>query len=183
MAITVCVFCGSRPGNNPDWALASRQLGCEIANHGWRLVFGGGSRGLMGELARGALSCKGKVIGVIPSFLTEAEPVIENLEELHVVQSMVARKEMMIKLSNVFMVLPGGIGTFEELFEVWTGNHIHAYTKSIVIINLDGFYDGLINYAHTVFAQGFLTDKHFSHITLVNSVPEAIAILKNLDQA
>ena len=115
MSITVCVFCGSRPGSNPSWSTASSQLGSEIAKHGWRLVFGGGGGGLMGDLARGALASHGNVIGIIPSFLTEAEAVIEKLAELYVVESMVARKEMMIDLSDVFVVLPGGIGTIEEL--------------------------------------------------------------------
>ena len=102
----------------------------------------------MGEVARGALSCQGKVVGIIPGFLTEAEPVLEGLHDLHVVENMVERKEMMIELSDAFVVLPGGIGTFEELFEVWTGNHIKAYTKPIVLVNLEGFYDGLLAFAN-----------------------------------
>jgi uncharacterized protein (TIGR00730 family) len=95
MSITVCVFCGSRTGSNPGWSTASKQLGSEIAKHGWRLVFGGGGGGLMGELARGAIASHGTVIGIIPNFLTEAEPVIQDLSELYVVESMIERKEMM----------------------------------------------------------------------------------------
>jgi len=132
----------------------------------------------MGEVARGALSCQGKVVGVIPGFLTEAEPVLEGLHDLHVVENMVERKEMMIELSNAFVVLPGGIGTFEELFEVWTGNHIRAYTKPIILINLEGFYDGLLTFTNEVRKEGFLIDQHFIHLKVVNSVTEAIALLQ-----
>lgn len=178
MSITVCVFCGSRPGLNPAWSNASSQLGSEIAKHGWRLVFGGGGGGLMGDLARGALASHGNVIGIIPSFLTEAEAVIQNLAELYVVESMVARKEMMIDLSDVFVVLPGGIGTIEELFEVWTGNHVKAYSKPILIVNLNGFYDSLLQFAQQQFDDGFLIERHFSYITVVTTIPEAIAFLQ-----
>ena len=178
MTYTVCVFCGSRTGKNPNWASAAQALGCQIASLGWRLVFGGGGRGLMGEVARGALSCQGKVVGVIPGFLTEAEPVLEGLDDLHVVQDMVERKQMMIKLSDAFVVLPGGIGTFEELFEVWTGNHIKAFTKPIVLVNLEGFYDGLLAFAHEVRAEEFLIEQHFTHLKVVNTVAEAIALLQ-----
>ena len=132
----------------------------------------------MGEVARGALSCQGKVVGVIPGFLTEAEQVLEGLDDLHVVENMVERKEMMIKLSDAFVVLPGGIGTFEELFEVWTGNHIRAYTKPIILINLEGFYDGLLTFTNEVRKEGFLIDQHFIHLKVVNSVTEAIALLQ-----
>jgi uncharacterized protein (TIGR00730 family) len=178
MEFTVCVFCGSRPGKNPNWASASQALGSHIASQGWKLVFGGGGRGLMGEVARGALSSQGKVVGIIPGFLTEAEPVLQGLTELHVVQNMVERKEMMIELSDAFIVLPGGIGTFEELFEVWTGNHIKAYTKPIILVNLDGFYNGLLAFANEVRSEGFLIEQHFTHLRVVNTVAEAIRLLE-----
>lgn len=167
---------------NPEWAAASHDLGQQIANQPWRLVFGGGGRGLMGEVARGALSCQGKVIGIIPGFLTEAEPVLQGIDELHVVQNMVERKDRMVELSDAFIVLPGGIGTFEELFEVWTGNHIKAYTKPIILVNLDGFYDGLIAYARQVFAQGFMIEEHFTHLQVVQTVSQAIEFLKQQNQ-
>ena len=178
MSITVCVFCGSRPGSNPSWSTASSQLGSEIAKHGWRLVFGGGGGGLMGELARGAIAAHGTVIGIIPNFLTEAEPVIQDLSELYVVESMIERKEMMVDLSDIFVVMPGGIGTIEELFEVWTGNHVKAYSKPILIVNLDGFFDELLTFAKKQYENGFLIERHFSYITVVNTIPEAIAFLQ-----
>lgn len=132
----------------------------------------------MGEVARGALSLQGKVIGIIPGFLTEAEPVLQGITELHVVQNMVERKEMMIELSDAFVVLPGGIGTFEELFEVWTGNHIKAYTKPIILVNLDGFYDGLLAFANEVRGEGFLIEQHFSHLKVVKTITEAVELLQ-----
>jgi uncharacterized protein (TIGR00730 family) len=178
MSITVCVFCGSRPGSNPSWSTASSQLGSEIAKHGWRLVFGGGGGGLMGELARGAIASHGTVIGIIPNFLTEAEPVILDLSELYVVESMIERKEMMVDLSDIFVVMPGGIGTIEELFEVWTGNHVKAYSKPILIVNLDGFFDELLTFAKKQYENGFLIERHFSYITVVKTIPEAIAFLQ-----
>ncbi len=178
MSITVCVFCGSRPGSNPGWSTASSQLGSEIAKHGWRLVFGGGGGGLMGELARGALASHGTVIGIIPNFLTEAEPVIQDLSELYVVESMIERKEMMVDLSDIFVIMPGGVGTIEELFEVWTGNHVKAYSKPILIVNLDGFFDELMRFVKKQHENGFLIERHFSYITVVNTIPEAIAFLQ-----
>lgn len=178
MSITICVFCGSRPGSNPSWSTATSQLGSAIAKHGWRLVFGGGGGGLMGELARGAIAAHGTVIGIIPNFLTEAEPVIQDLSELYVVESMIERKEMMVDLSDIFIVLPGGIGTIEELFEVWTGNHVKAYSKPILIVNLDGFFDELLTFTKKQYENGFLIERHFSYITVVNTIPEAIAFLQ-----
>ncbi|MEY3815092.1 MAG: hypothetical protein RJA18_1558 [Pseudomonadota bacterium] len=124
----------------------------------------------MGEVARGALSCQGEVVGIIPSFMMEAEPVLEGLDDLHVVQNMVQRKEMMIELSDAFVVLPGGIG--------WTGNHIRAYTKPIILVNLEGFYDGLLSFANEVRKEEFLIEQHFTHLKVVNSVTEAIALLQ-----
>lgn len=132
----------------------------------------------MGDLARGAMDSHGTVIGIIPSFLTEAEPVIQNLAELYVVESMVARKEMMIDLSDIFVVMPGGVGTIEELFEVWTGNHVKAYIKPILIVNLNGFYDSLLQFTKQQFDDGFLIERHFSYITVVDTIAEAIAFLQ-----
>ncbi len=132
----------------------------------------------MGELARGAIAAHGTVIGIIPNFLTEAEPVIQDLSELYVVESMVERKEMMIDLSDVFVVMPGGIGTIEELFEVWTGNHVKAYSKPILIVNLDGFFDELLTFAKKQYENGFLIERHFSYITVVTTIAEAMAFLQ-----
>ena len=132
----------------------------------------------MGELARGALASHGTVIGIIPNFLTEAEPVIQELSELYVVESMIERKEMMVDLSDIFVIMPGGVGTIEELFEVWTGNHVKAYSKPILIVNLDGFFDELMHFVKKQHENGFLIERHFSYITVVNTIPEAIAFLQ-----
>ena len=132
----------------------------------------------MGELARGAIAAHGTVIGIIPNFLTEAEPVIQDLSELYVVESMIERKEMMVDLSDIFVVMPGGIGTIEELFEVWTGNHVKAYSKPILIVNLDGFFDELLTFTKKQYENGFLIERHFSYITAVKTIPEAIAFLQ-----
>ena len=94
------------------------------------------------------------------------------------VESMIERKEMMVDLSDIFIVLPGGIGTIEELFEVWTGNHVKAYSKPILIVNLDGFFDDLLSFAKKQYENGFLIERHFSHITVVTTIPEAIAFLQ-----
>ncbi len=133
----------------------------------------------MGELARGALASHGTVIGIIPNFLSEAEPVIQDLSELYVVESMIERKEMMVDLSDIFVIMPGGVGTIEELFEVWTGNHVKAYAKPILIVNLDGFYDELMHFVKKQHENGFLIERHFSYITVVNTIPEAIAFLQS----
>jgi uncharacterized protein (TIGR00730 family) len=140
----LCVFCGSSEGRDPAYQQAARALGETLAVNGIGVVYGGASVGLMGALADAALSAGGEVTGVMPRALVEKEIAHNRLRDLRVVGSMHERKALMAELSDGFVALPGGIGTFEELFEMWTWAQLGHHTKPCALLNVRGFYDGLI---------------------------------------
>ena len=154
--ISLCVYCGSRPGELPACAEAARAVGHEIGRRGWRLVYGGGRAGLMGVVADAALEAGATVVGVIPHSLMERELGHQKLTELHVVDTMHQRKTMMAERSDAFLALPGGIGTFEELFEVWTWRQLGYHDKPIGLLNVAGYYDALLGFLRHSEAQGFM---------------------------
>ena len=139
--LSLCVYCGSRLGEKPEFSAAARRVGEWIGRNGWRLVYGGGRAGLMGVVADAALAAGAEVIGVIPSSLMQRELGQTGVTHLHVVQTMHERKQMMAELRDAFVALPGGIGTFEELFEVWTWRQLGYHDKPIGLLNpsLSGF--------------------------------------------
>ena len=154
---SICVYCGSRHGARPAYTAAARALGRAIGSRGWQLVYGGGRVGLMGEVADAALDSGGRVVGVIPESLKRLEVGHAGLHELHVVPTMHARKQMMAERANAFIALPGGIGTLEELYEVWTWRQLGYHDQPIGLLNVDGYYDELLRFmAHSV-EQGFLS--------------------------
>ena len=157
---SICVFCGSRPGTNPAYALAARHMGQVLAARGIRLVYGGGRVGLMGVLADAALAAGGRVVGVIPEALLRLEVGHRALTELHVVPNMHARKRMMAELSDAFVALPGGIGTFEELFEVWTWRQLGYHGSPLGLLDVDGYYQGLLQFMGRTVGDGFLDPTH-----------------------
>ena len=140
---SVCVFCGSGSGKDPVFAAAARTLGQQLAEAGVGLVYGGGSLGLMGEIAKSVLKHKGHVTGIIPSFLSEKERMLRDVNELIVVEDMHQRKQLMFDRSDAFVALPGGIGTLEELVEQLTWAQLGRHTKPIVIANIAGYWDCL----------------------------------------
>lgn len=147
---SLCVYCGSRSGELPDYADAARALGREIGLRGWQLVYGGGRAGLMGAVADSALAAGAPVVGVIPQSLMERELGHPGLTELHVVDTMHQRKTMMAERSDAFVALPGGIGTLEELFEVWTWHTLGYHAKPVGVLNVAGYYDSLLGFlAHS----------------------------------
>jgi len=154
---SVCVYCGSRPGELPAYAKAARDIGSEIGRHGWQLVYGGGRAGLMGEVADAALAAGATVIGVIPESLMGRELGHRGLTELHVVETMHQRKMMMAERSDAFLALPGGIGTFEELFEVWTWRQLGYHDKPLGLLNVAGYYDALLGFLAHSRDQGLMT--------------------------
>lgn len=156
-AINLCVFCGSRPGSRPAYAAMARDVGTAIGRRGWGLVYGGGRAGLMGTVADAALAAGAKVVGVIPRSLMDREHGHAGLTELHVVDTMHQRKSLMAERSDAFLALPGGIGTLEELFEVWTWRQLAYHDKPVGLLNVDGYYDGLLAFVATMADQGFLT--------------------------
>ena len=156
----ICVFCGSSGGSDPAYREAAAATGTALGAAGIGLVYGGASVGLMGTVADAALAAGGEVIGVMPRPLVEKEIAHPALSKLHVVASMHERKALMAELSSGFVALPGGIGTFEELFEVWTWAQLGYHEKPCAILNVAGFYDDLIRFLDSVVDQRFLRIEH-----------------------
>ncbi len=177
---SLCVYCGSRPGLDPLHADTARTVGQWIGRHGGQLVYGGGKAGLMGVVAQATLEAGGRVVGIIPKALVEKEWALHDCTELHIVDTMHDRKRMMAERSDAFVALPGGIGTFEELFEVWTWRQLGYHDKPVGILNCAGYYDGLLAFlAHTV-EQQFLSDWQMG---LIQTGDEPAALLSSLVQA
>ena len=153
---SMCVYCGSRPGADPRFAQSARDTGALIGSQGWELVYGGGKVGLMGMVADATLAAGGTVYGVIPQTLIDKEVGHTGLTELHVVDNMHTRKTMMFERADAFVALPGGIGTFEELFEIWTWYQLGMHRKPFGLLNVAGYYDPLITMLDSMVAQGFL---------------------------
>lgn len=154
--LNVCVFCGSRTGNNPAYTDAAHAVAHELAKRNLQLVFGGGGTGLMGETARTALKLGVPVTGIIPTFLINQETPVEDLSELKVVADMHERKAKMAELSDLFVVLPGGIGTMEEACEMITGNWIGLYNKPVGFLNVNGFFDAFFAFLKFAVNAGFM---------------------------
>ena len=152
---SVCVYCGSRHGARESYAAAARRLGQLIGERGWQLVYGGGRVGLMGELADAALAAGARVVGVIPDSLMRREVGHPGLSELHVVQTMHMRKQAMAERADAFVALPGGIGTFEELFEVWSWRQLGYHDQPIGVLEVDGYYEPLLAFMRRSTAEGF----------------------------
>ena len=152
----ICVFCGSSLGNRAAYVEAAREMGQAIARHGWELVYGGSKLGLMGVTADAALEAGAKVIGVIPEMFVNNEVPHPNLTELHVVRSMHERKAMMAELSDGFVALPGGLGTFEEYCEIVTWAQLGLHLKPCGLLNVNGFYDPLLALVDRAIAEEFI---------------------------
>ncbi len=156
----IAVFCGSSSGNSPEFVKQATLLGEKIAQKGLGVVYGGAHVGLMGAVADGVLSGGGKVIGVIPEFLKKKELEHKNISEIHVVETMHERKALMNKLSDAVIALPGGYGTLEELYEMLTWSQLALHKKPIGILNVDGYYDPLIEMSEKMIENGFLKDEY-----------------------
>jgi uncharacterized protein (TIGR00730 family) len=167
---SVCVYCGSRLGAQEAYADAARALGTAIARRGWRLVYGGGNVGLMGIVADAVLAAGGSVCGVIPESLMRREVGHRGLQELHVVDTMHARKQRMAEASDAFVALPGGIGTFEELFEVWTWRHLGYHDKPVALLDVAGYWQPLLAFMQRTQAEGFVSDEQAAMLVVENQV-------------
>lgn len=157
---SVCVFCGSNPGARPEYRAAAEAMGEHLARSGVRLVFGGGAIGLMGAVAAAAMRARGEVVGVIPAALDRREIANRAVTELHIVDTMHERKAMMAELSDGFVALPGGLGTFEELFEVLTWAQLGIHAKPVGALNVADFYDPLLAFLASAVGEGFLRSQH-----------------------
>ena len=179
-AFSVCVYCGSRPGVSPVYAQVAQQVGTWIGQHQGQLVYGGGNNGLMGLVAQATSDAGGRVVGIIPQALQTKENTRNACHELHVVDTMHERKRMMAERADVFIALPGGIGTFEEFFEVWTWRQLGYHDKPIGLVNTEGYYDGLLQFSQHSVAQGFLSEWQMD---LIRCDSDPIALLQDLVQA
>jgi uncharacterized protein (TIGR00730 family) len=172
-AFSVCVYCGSREGAKPAYAEAARATGHWIGKHNGQLVYGGGKNGLMGIVAQATLEAGGRVVGIIPKALVEKEWANDNCTELHVVDTMHTRKQIMAERADAFLALPGGIGTLEELFEVWTWRQLGYHDKPVGLLNVDGYYDSLMAFLDQSAAQGFMSEQLMNLVRFGES-PEAL---------
>ncbi|MBC7956626.1 MAG: TIGR00730 family Rossman fold protein [Cytophagales bacterium] len=172
--LSLCVYCGSRLGVDVAYEAAARRIGTLIGQRGWQLVYGGGNAGLMGAVANAALAAGASVVGVIPHSLMERELGHPGLSELHVVNTMHERKQMMAERADAFVALPGGIGTFEELFEVWTWRQLGYHDKPVGLLNVDGYYDRLLAFMAQAVADGFVPPAQQQLLQVANDPTELL---------
>ena len=178
-AFSVCVYCGSRSGSDPAFADTARAVGRWIGEHQGQLVYGGGNNGLMGTVANAALEAGARVVGVIPEALVELEHAHRGLTELLIVENMHERKRVMAERSGAFLALPGGIGTMEEVFVVWTWRQLAYHEKPIALLNQDGYYDPLLSFLDASVGYGFLSE---SQMGLIEIGTDAASLLESLVQ-
>ncbi|MFC0445558.1 TIGR00730 family Rossman fold protein [Pseudidiomarina halophila] len=173
---TICVYCGANPGFSPVFKDAAIALADTLAAAGITLVYGGSSVGLMGTIADRMLTLGGQAIGVIPQALVDKELAHHGLTELHVVSSMHARKAKMAELADGFIAMPGGMGTLEELFEMLTWAQLGLHQKSCAVLNVDGYYNSLLNFLENATSQGFIRAEH-RHLLISHDEPKQLLAL------
>jgi len=172
--LSLCVYCGSRLGADAAYEAAARDVGTQIGQRGWQLIYGGGNAGLMGAVANAALAAGASVVGVIPQSLMERELGHPGLSELHVVNTMHERKQLMAERADAFLALPGGIGTFEELFEVWTWRQLGYHDKPVGLLNVGGYYDRLLAFMAQAVTDGFVPPTQQQLLQVANDPTELL---------
>lgn len=165
----ICVYCGSQSGQSGAYSAAARQLAAALTERHLGLVYGGASIGVMGALADAVLAAGGEVDGVIPNVLTQREIVHNGLSKLHLVDSMHQRKALMNDLADGFIALPGGFGTFEELFEIITWAQLGLHSKPIGVLNIDGFYDSLLQFLRQTVDAGFIRAERLDSLLIATT--------------
>jgi len=175
----VCVYCGSSSNVDDAFKEGAVQLGKEIAKQKWGVVYGGGDVGLMGLVANSALEAGGDVIGIIPEHISSREVQHTSLTELHVVDTMHVRKQMMVDKSEAFVILPGGIGTMDEFFELVTWKQLGLHDKPIVIVNLNGYWTKLIELVTNIANEGFMRQEDLTMYHVVDKIEDVVETLKN----
>jgi uncharacterized protein (TIGR00730 family) len=174
----LCVYCGSSPGHNPEYLEAARALGLAMAAAGIGLVYGGGSLGLMGETARAVIAAGGHVTGIIPEFLVSKERMQDGVQELIVTSTMHERKMAMFERSTGFVALPGGIGTLEELAEILTWSQLKQHARPVVLCNIAGFWDGLLDLLKHMTTEGFIRSGFEVNLDVAQCVADVIPIFE-----
>ena len=173
----LAVYCGSAMGSDPAFAALAGALGEEMARRGIGLVYGGGRLGLMGVVADAVMANGGEAHGVIPQALVDIEVAHTGLTELHTVTSMHERKALMTELTDAFVAIPGGIGTLDELFEAWSWNALGYHAKPFALLNVSGFWDGMIAFLDSVTASGFMSPARRAQLLVAGTIGEAIDML------
>ena len=176
----VALYCGSRAGNKPVYLEKAIHLSQGLAEHGFGLVYGGASIGLMGQVADAMIQHGGEAVGVIPEFMLDYEIAHNQLTELHVVTSMHQRKAMMAERACAFVALPGGLGTFEEILEIATWGQLNQHQKPMMLYNVNGFYDALIAQLDRAVEDGFLPPQHRAKLIICEHEEEIYTTLTNL---
>lgn len=179
---SLCVFCGSRTGLDPEFSVAASQLGQSLAERNCRLVFGGGHVGLMGVIADAVLAAGGEVTGVIPESLQQRELAHAGVTDMRIVESMHARKALMAQLSAGFVALPGGIGTLEELCEIITWAQLGFHDKPIALLNLNGYFDAFVQLIENGITQGLMSEAHRELFFVAQSLDQLIAFFAEATQ-
>jgi uncharacterized protein (TIGR00730 family) len=173
----VTVFCGSKPGNDPAFVSTADNLGKLLAEKGVTIIYGGGNKGIMGTIANASLGAGGKVIGIIPKILIEWEAQHTGLTELIVTDSMHSRKLLLYDKCDAAIILPGGMGTMDELFEMLTWNNLGIHEKRVFVLNTNGYYNALIQLLDTMDQQGFMYDNWRSRLIVCDTVANIIDAL------
>ena len=176
-SFSLCVYCGSRPGTSPEFAAVARQIGAWIGANGGQLVYGGGHNGLMGVVADATLAAGGRVVGVIPKALVDKEWAHQGCTELRIVNTMHERKRIMAEHADAFLALPGGIGTLEDFFEVWTWRQLGYHNKPVGLLNQNGYYDHLLAFLAASVKDGFMNN---DLMALVRTGSDPITLIKEL---
>ena len=174
---SIAVFCGSKTGNNPLFEEHTRELGHLLASKNITLIYGGGNKGLMATVANAVLEKNGKAIGIIPKVLTEWEHQHDGLTELHIVETMHLRKQMLYEKCDAAIILPGGYGTLDEVFEMLTWNQLSIHDKRIFFLNTAGFYDPLIAHIRHMQEEGFLYGNHEEKMTILKLPSDLLSFL------
>ena len=173
----LAVYCGSAPGSQPEFADCARATAKAMAERDIELVYGGGKLGLMGLIADSVLDLGGRVYGVIPQALFDIEVAHTEVTELYTVETMHERKAKMTELADAFLALPGGIGTLDELFEAWSWNALGYHKKPFCLLNVDGFWDGLITFIDHATESGFLSRRRRKQLLVADSPEDALELL------
>ena len=172
-AFSICVYCGSRPGERPEFTHVAQAVGRWIGERRGQLVYGGGRTGLMGTVAEATRQAGGRVVGIIPKALVDKELANTLCDELHIVDTMHERKAMMGERADAFLAMAGGIGTFEELFEIWTWGQLGIHDKPLALLNVAGFYDPLATFLDNTVEAGFLKQAHRA-MAMTDTQPETL---------
>jgi|TARA_B100000530_G_scaffold268_2_gene262 uncharacterized protein (TIGR00730 family) len=176
----VAVYCGSRLGNSEIYEQAARELGSALAHNGLGLVYGGASIGLMGAVADEVIKGDAQAVGVIPTFMLKHEIAHQGLTRLHLTDTMHTRKTVMAEYADAFITLPGGLGTLEEIMEIATWRQLYQHEKPMIILNINGFYDRMLEHLKFTTEQGFMKQQDLERLVVCNTIGEAIELLQTI---